>query len=55
MTHLTKDCIAYQKRVVLAAEKRTKQARYSGDREDDQDIDAAARHSMLFLGEPQAY
>ena len=55
MTHLAKDCIAYHQRVTLEAQRRTKQDRYSGDRDDDHDIDAAARSSMLIFGGPQVY
>jgi hypothetical protein len=35
VTNLAKDCIAYQQRVTLETQKRTKQDGYSGDRDDD--------------------
>ena len=55
VTHLAKDCIAYHQRVTLEAQKRTEQDGYLGDRDDDHDIDAAARSSMLIFSGPQAY
>ena len=55
VTHLAKDCIAYHQRVALEALKRIEQDGYSSDHEDDHDIDAAARSSMLIFGGPQAY
>ena len=55
MTHLAKDCLAYHKRVVLEAKRRTDQEGYSGDRDNDQSPDAVARSSMLIFGGPQAY
>jgi hypothetical protein len=55
VTHLAKDYVAYHKRVVLEAERRTNQEGYLGDRDDDQGHDVAARSSMLMFGGPQAY
>jgi hypothetical protein len=55
VTHLAKDYVAYHKHVVLEAERRTDQQGYSGDYDDDQGPDAAARSSMIIFGGPQAY
>jgi hypothetical protein len=55
MTHLAKDCLTYQQRVTLEAEKRAEQDGYAGDRDDDQDADVAAMHTMPIFDGPQAY
>ena len=53
VTHLAEDCLAYHKRVVLEAKRRTDQEGYLGDRDDDQSPDAVARSSMLIFGGPK--
>jgi hypothetical protein len=55
VTHLTKDCLAYHKRVVLEAERQIDQEGYLGDHDDDQGPDVIARSTMLIFGGPQAY
>jgi len=55
VTHLAEDCLAYHKRVVLEAKRRTDQEGYLGDCDDDQGPHVAARSSMLIFGGPQAY
>ena len=55
VAQLAKDCIAYHLCVALEAQKRTTQDGYLGDHDEDHDIDAATRSSMLILCSPQAY
>ena len=55
VTLLTKDYVAYHKRVVLEAKRQTNQEGYLGDRDTDQGHDAATKSSMLIFDGPLAY
>jgi hypothetical protein len=55
VTHLTKDCLAYHKRVVLEAERRIDQEWYLGYHDNDQGLNVTTRSTMLIFDSPQAY
>ena len=49
ITHLAKDCVAYQQCV----QKQIDEDEYWGDHDDNEGTDAAARFSMLIFGGPK--